>query len=147
MHNTLPAMLIRPEISRYQRHFLTALHLLVLFGLLLAPLEILPRLTLLAVLLLHGAFIYLRYYSAKRESVVELKLEAGGEVMLTLNKGQIKRGRISEESLVTPWLIILRIEIPPRRLRKASLLLWPDMLAVDELRQLRVLLRFLRTDQ
>jgi hypothetical protein len=140
-------MVIRPGVSRYQRHFLTALHLLVLFGLLLTPLEILPRLILLTLLSLHGAFIYWRYYSTNSERVVELKLEADGEVRLTLESGQIKQGRISDESLVTPWLIILRIEIPPRRFRKESLLLWPDMLSADERRQLRVLLRFLRIDQ
>jgi hypothetical protein len=147
MRNTLPAMVIRPGVSRYQRHFLTALHLLVLIGLLLAPLETRPRLILLTVLSLHGVFIFWRYYSAHSERVVELKLEANGEVMLTLDKGQIKRGRISDETVVTPWLFILRIETPPRRYRKESLLLWPDMLPADQLRQLRVLLRFLRTDQ
>lgn len=147
MRNTLPAVLIRPEVSRYQRRFLITLHLLVLIGLALAPLDTVPRLTLFLVLSAHAVYSYWRYYSANSERVVELKLESDGEVVLKLEKGQTKRGRISDESVVTPWLIILRIEIQPRRFRKASLLLWPDMLPADKLRQLRVLLRFLRTDQ
>jgi hypothetical protein len=147
MRNTLPAMVIRPEVSRRQRRVLIALHLLVLIGLALVPLEPFPRLALLAMLSLHGVFIYRRYYAPASERVAELKLEADGEVTLTLDKGQIKRGRVSDESVVTSWLVILRIEIPPRRFRKESLLLWPDMLPADELRQLRVLLRFLKTDQ
>jgi hypothetical protein len=147
MRNTLPAMVIRPEVSRHQRRVLIALHLLVLIGLALVPLEPFPRLALLAMLSLHGVFIYRRYYAPASERVAELKLEADGEVTLTLDKGQIKRGRVSDESVVTSWLVILRIEIPPRRFRKESLLLWPDMLPADELRQLRVLLRFLKTDQ
>jgi Ca2+/Na+ antiporter len=147
MPYTLPAIVIRPEVSRYQRHILISLHLLVVIGLILVPLETLPRLILLAMLSLHALYIYRRYYAAKSGSVVELKLEADGEVMLKLGKGQTKQGRISDETLVTPWLIILRIEGPQRRFYKQSLLLWPDMLHADELRQLRVLLRFLRTDQ
>jgi hypothetical protein len=55
--------------------------------------------------------------------------------------GQKQTSRIRQDSLVTPWLIVLRFDLH-RGWLPHSLVLTSDSVSEEELRQLRVLLRF-----
>jgi hypothetical protein len=60
---------------------------------------------------------------------------------MVMGSGQKQMARIRQDSLVTPWLIVLRFDLD-RGLLPHSLVLTSDTMSEEELRQLRVLLRF-----
>ncbi|MCU7845830.1 MAG: hypothetical protein KZQ93_18515 [Candidatus Thiodiazotropha sp. (ex Monitilora ramsayi)] len=147
MRNNLPAMTIRPGQSRHQLLFLVGTHLSAIAALIIAPLDPIPQFLLQSLVLLHAGYCQRRYYSSdygKRISIA--RIQSDGSVELTLESGDKKRGKISRETVMTPWLLILRFTIR-HQFRPEILLLWTDTLPPDELRRLRVLLRFSRIDQ
>jgi hypothetical protein len=58
-----------------------------------------------------------------------------------MGDGGKQMARIRQDSLITPWLVIVRFDLDRGGL-PTSLLLTPDTLSEEQLRQLRVLLRF-----
>ena len=146
MRNSLSAMAIRPGKSRHQLLFLVGTHLSAITGLIIASLDPMPQLLLLGLVLLHAGYCQRRYFSAYGKRISIARIKSDGSAELTLESGEKKRGTISRETVMTPWLLILRFTIR-RQFRPEILVLWSDMLPPDELRRLRVLLRFSRIDQ
>lgn len=58
-----------------------------------------------------------------------------------MGDGRKLAARIRQDTLITPWLILLRFDLD-RGWRQPALLLIPGSLSEDEMRRLRVLLRF-----
>lgn len=99
------------------------------------PLEPLPRvLAILWVLLL--ACRALR----RLEAVTAIRLDSDGAIEI-LEDGNWRSGTVREGSVALPWLTAIRWRPAGARLDRALLLL-PSMLAADEFRALRVLLRW-----
>lgn len=65
-----------------------------------------------------------------------LVVERSGSIRVDGEAGQVRDG-----SFVAPWLVVVRWR-PEGAWRDRSLLVAPDMLAADEFRRLRVLLRW-----
>ncbi|MCU7806460.1 MAG: hypothetical protein KZQ73_01105 [Candidatus Thiodiazotropha sp. (ex Semelilucina semeliformis)] len=145
MRSHLPGMAIRPGSSRLLILFLTAIHVLALTGLLIAPLTATTRLLLLSAVALHAGYSYRRFIRRHQKRITQARLESDGTAYLMMENGTKKRGTLRADSLVTPWVLILRFNLK-RQFRMENFVIWQDMLSATELRQLRVLLRFSSTD-
>ena len=78
-------------------------------------------------------------------SCVVFRLEGGEEIVLVLRNGRHISGRVSGDSLVTPYLVILNVllsEQPGQR----SLLIFPDAMGKESFRLLRVAMRWSEKD-
>ena len=70
-----------------------------------------------------------------------MHLEADGSALLGWEDGRESGAVLRTDTLVTPWLIQLRFDLPGRR-RPVSLLICRDAVSPAEIRRLRTLLRF-----
>lgn len=145
MRSHLPGMAIRPGSSRLLILFLTALHVLALTGLLIAPLPATTRLLLFGAVALHAGYSYRCFIRPNQKRITQARLESDGTAYLMMENGTKKRGTLRADSLVTPWVLILRFNVK-RQFRSENFVIWQDMLSATELRQLKVLLRFSSTD-
>jgi hypothetical protein len=59
---------------------------------------------------------------------------------LVLRNGEQIAGMVRDDTLVTPWLVLLNVATASHGSR--SLLLFPDAMPADDHRRLRVLLRY-----
>lgn len=71
---------------------------------------------------------------------VALSLDAEG-VVLTNRKGETWAGKLLRTSVVTPYLVVLNIEINGQRCR-GNIALMPDSMDAESFRQLRVTLKW-----
>jgi len=97
---------------------------------------------------LSGAILYgmgsclLRDASLRRaHSCVAFRLEDREQIVLVLRNGMHFPGRISPDSLVTPYLVILNVVLSEQR-GERSLRIMPDAMGPDSFRRLRVALRW-----
>ena len=74
-------------------------------------------------------------------SCVAFRLEEGEDVVLVLRNGRHLTCRVSPDSLVTPYLVILNV-VPNGRGRGRSLLILRDAIGVESFRRLRIALRW-----
>ncbi|PVV14508.1 MAG: hypothetical protein B6D82_05825 [gamma proteobacterium symbiont of Ctena orbiculata] len=87
---------------------------------------------------------YLSYRQTRKGSgsrILLARIRPDGRSRITMGDGRKLVARIRQDTLVTPWLILLRFDLD-RGWRQPALLLIPGSLSEDEMRQLRVLLRF-----
>jgi hypothetical protein len=136
-----------------QRHYTLrpsrrlALLLILLCALTITLLWLLPMRTmdasvLTALVLCWGGYcLFLDANLSLQHSCVALRLEEYEEVMLVLRNGKHLPGRLSSDSLVTPYLIVLNIALSEQRGWR-SLAILPDTLGKDSFRQLSVALRW-----
>ncbi len=83
----------------------------------------------------------------RRSSCVAFRLEDGDGIVLVLRNGLHLPGRVSTDSLVTPYLVILNVVLNEQGGRR-SLRILPDAMGADSFRRLRVALRWnVRQDQ
>ena len=75
-----------------------------------------------------------------RRAVRALELRAGGEARWQDGSGQWNEAQIQAGAYVSNWLVVVNLCTPGRRGR--SLVLLPDCAAAEELRRLRVWLRW-----
>jgi toxin CptA len=68
-------------------------------------------------------------------------VRASGEVAVQDRDGEWVRGELRDGSFVAPWLTLVRWRPEGRRLDRTVLLI-PGMAAEEELRRLRILLRW-----
>jgi len=113
---------------------LAALHLGVGGAIFAAPVTAAVKLPLLLLLLFHGGCSKARYSGG----VTEVRLEADGSAFL--GEGRIKAS-LRPDTLITPWVILLRFDLPVRR-RPFGVLICPDAISAAEMCRLRTLLRF-----
>jgi len=72
---------------------------------------------------------------------VAFRLEDHDDIVLVLRNGGHLSGRVSPDSLVTPYIIILNVALnEPRRGR--NLLIMPDAMRREDFRRLRVVLKW-----
>ncbi len=80
-------------------------------------------------------------YLRMGSSCAAFRLEGGDEIVLLLRSGSHLPGRISPDSVVTPYLVILNVILGEQR-RVRSLLILGDAMEADSFRRLRVALRW-----
>jgi hypothetical protein len=146
MSHTLPGLVLRPGRSRHHYLYIFTLKLIAVIGLLLLPLDSEAFLILTGLILLNGLYLYQRHLHPDCEHLSEIKIETSGDIWVRFASGRRSQGKISEASLLTPWVILLHIDLSGRK-RRMVLPIWNDMLALEELRLLRVLLRLSRHAQ
>ena len=78
---------------------------------------------------------------ASKQSCVAFRLEGQDAIVLILRNGMHLQGRVSADSLVTPYLVILNVKVGERRgVRSVPVL--SDAMGADSFRRLRVALRW-----
>lgn len=75
------------------------------------------------------------------DSCVAFRLEGGEEAVLVLRNGSHLMCRLSGDSLVTPYIVILNVVLNEQRGRRSVLIL-PDAMGAQSFRRLRVALRW-----
>jgi hypothetical protein len=136
MDTGLPGVRLRPAPSRQMARFLVALHLMVGTAILAAPVAGVVKLPLLLLLTLHGGWSKARFSG----SVTQVQLERDGSAYLERGEGKAFRASLRRDTLITPWVILLRFDLLSRR-RPLGVLICPDAISPGEMRRLRTLLR------
>lgn len=113
-----------------------------LASLLLLPLPTPVLLVLTVVVLCWGGYYLLLDANLRMgHSCVAFRLEDREEIVLLLRSGRHLSCRVSSDSVVTPYVVILNV-IPSEQRRGRSLVILPDAMGVDSFRRLRVALRW-----
>ncbi len=74
-------------------------------------------------------------------SCIAFRMEGETEIRLMLRNGKHLPGRISQDSIVTPCLVILNVVLIEQRGRR-SLLVMPDTIGKESFRRLRIALKW-----
>jgi hypothetical protein len=131
---------LRP--SRFLALLFSLLSLASLVSLWLLPLPLLLLLTLTVAVLYWGSYcLTFDTYLRMGHSCVAFRLETQDEIVLVLRNGRHLAGRVSSDSLVTPYIVILNVVLKEPR-RRRSLLISPDAMGVESFRRLRVALKW-----
>lgn len=141
MGSTLPPVTVSPCPSRRFTLILRGLQLITGGVLVFAPIPLPEKIFLLSGLLLHTVVSYRRQHGLSSAQPRQVRLDHEQGVRLVYNDGGVIKTRLRAESVITPFALLLRFEGTGWRTH-SSLLLWADSLSADELRRLRVLLRF-----
>lgn len=88
-----------------------------------------------------GGYLSLDANMRLRHSCVAFRLEEGEELVLVLRNGRHLPCRMSRDSLVTPWLVILNVVSSEQR-GVRSLVILQDAMGAESFRRLRVALRW-----
>ena len=145
MAKSIPGITIRPALSRQLAAYMAVMHLLSLVVLVAAPLPMPARLGLLGALALHAAHSYRLVTGTYAGDIIQAHIESDARVRISTRDGRELEAQLQPDTLVTPWLMIVRLRIG-KGFRNKSLVLGNDVLTGEERRRLRVLLRFARLD-
>lgn len=137
----LPPIAFKPRPSRELAMLLLCLQGLTLAVLISAPIPTGGRLLLVAALLAQSLFSHYRLHGWSRHRITQVRIDDEHAARLRFADGRLIQTRVRGDSVITPWLILLRFG-GEAGLRRSSLLLGRDSLAADEMRRLRILLRF-----
>lgn len=141
MGSGLAPVTLSPRPSRQIRRYLRALQLFTGLVLVFAPIPIFLKILLLSGLTLHILVSYRRGLGHSSADLQSLRIDSEHRVRLVYADGRVVRKQLLPDSVITPVALLLRYE-GGRWWRPACLLLGPDSLSAEELRRLRVLLRF-----
>jgi hypothetical protein len=136
-------MILQPKHARKIYIWHVAVHLLALLVILLAPIALSYKSLLLLLWSLHGYFTYRQLRKGSGKQVVMARILTDGRSRLTMGDGRKLLARVRHDTLVTPWLVLLRFDLD-RGWFHPTLILTPETLGEDEMRQLCVLIRFSR---
>jgi hypothetical protein len=135
----IPSITITPLISRQYFRWLLGLYVLTSLIILFAPLAWFYRLVLLSLLIPTGV-VQLRDLSQYRpHQVVEATIKSSGRSKVTLGNGRRVKAKLRTDSVVNPWIILLRFDLE-QFWRPATMVLFEDALPREQARRLRVLL-------
>ncbi len=135
-----------------QNHFslsasrIFAILLLLIHGVSLATLAVLPVTAWLkwagAAACLFSLSYYLRRdaWLSLSSSCVAVRVE-GGQVVLATQGGRELAGQLQRDSVVTPYLVVLNV-LPQGARFARSVVIFPDAIAAEAFRELRVILRW-----
>ncbi|MET0110117.1 MAG: protein YgfX [Candidatus Thiodiazotropha sp.] len=141
MSGTIQTITLQPKPSRLLHAWRVAIHLLALMTTLFAPMTLWPKVSLLTALALYGYFSFRLGGKGGDGQIAKVTITPYGRVRIVMQDGKNLRARIRGDSLVISRLIVLRFDLdkgwPPR-----SLVLPSDTVSEEQMRQLRVLLRF-----
>ena len=131
---------LRP--SRFLALLFFLLCMLSLVSIWMLPLPVTGLLVLtLAVLCWVAYYLLLDANLSRERSCVAFRLGDQDEIVLVLRSGTHLTGRVSADSLVTPFLVILNVALKEQRGRR-SLLVMPDTMGAESFRRLRVALKW-----
>ncbi|MET0065476.1 MAG: protein YgfX [Candidatus Thiodiazotropha sp.] len=139
----LPSLNIEPESSRLRRIWWLLLYLVAGASVALSGLSWGTRGGLFAILLLSGVIHHRRQRFSSPSEVVRVVLTASGWCRLYMAGGRQRKARLRGDSFVSPWLIVLRFDLPQGQGRP-SLVLFRDALDQDRMRRLRIILGYIR---
>ncbi|MES9814117.1 MAG: protein YgfX [Candidatus Thiodiazotropha sp.] len=141
MSGTIQTITLQPKPSRLLHAWRVAIHLLALMTTLFSPMTLWPKVSLLTALALYGYFSFRQGGKGGDGQIEKVTITPYGRVRIVMQDGKNLRARIRRDSLVISRLIVLRFDLdkgwPPR-----SLVLPSDTVSEEQMRQLRVLLRF-----
>jgi hypothetical protein len=120
---------------------LSLIQSLTLVVVIIANLPLAVRFLLMLTLLLQVISSQWLLRGLTRDRIIRLQIDHEHISRLTLLDGREVKTRLHGDSLITPWLILLRFE-GERYQRHHRLLLGRDSLSEQELRRLRIMLRF-----
>ena len=135
-------VVIAPGPSRWVEAWVFAVGLAALAALLAANLP--PAAQALGILLLGASCVREVRVHAWHEgpgAVRRLDVDLSGRIDVAFASGSPRSGRIAPGSFVAPWLVVLYWKPDGARLTR-SIVLLPDMAGEQDLRRLRVLLRW-----
>jgi len=146
MRNRLPGIRLRPAISHRLGVVLTLLHVVAAIAILVAPVSSILKLLLLLLLLIHAFWNYHSFFKLHANSIVQVQLEGDDSALLLWGDGRESKAMLRADTLLTPWVIVLRFDLLQRRL-PVNLLLCSDAIPRAENCRLRTLLRFVLLNQ
>ncbi|MEW8507737.1 MAG: protein YgfX [Candidatus Thiodiazotropha sp.] len=141
MSGKIQPITLRPKPSRYLHTWLIAIHLLALPAILFVPMLPWHKSLLLLLLLLQGYLTFLHTRKGSGRRILAARIRPDGRSRITMGDGRKLIARLRHDTLVTPWLVLLRFD-PNVGWSHPALLLTQESLSEEEMRQLRVLLRF-----
>ena len=131
---------LRP--SRTLAVFFSLLCLSALISAWALPLRSLVLLVLTLIALCWSGYCLLFYASLRMTgSCVAFRLESSEEIVLVLRNGSHLMCRLSGDSLVTPYIVILNVVLNEQQGGRSVLIL-PDAMGKESFRRLRVALRW-----
>jgi hypothetical protein len=74
------------------------------------------------------------------DQVVWAEIKSSGRAKIKLDDGRNLRARVRIDSVITPWVILLRFDVK-KRWRSPVMVLFMDALPDQEIRHLRILLK------
>jgi hypothetical protein len=121
--------------------WLRSLYLITFLVIVSAPIELNIKTLMLAILF---ASKWLRdrqlgFFSGGQ--VVRAEIAGSGRAKIKLNDGRNLRAKLRTDSVITPWVILLRFDVR-QRWRGPVMVLFKDALEKREMRQLRIFLKF-----
>ncbi|MCG8487970.1 MAG: hypothetical protein MI756_10925 [Chromatiales bacterium] len=137
MTNRLPAIHIKPGPSRQQVIWHRSLYLMTFLAIISASIGLIVKILLLIVLLLTKLPVYGKFTP---EQVIKAVIKGNGWSKIVLADGTKRTARLRTDSLVTPWLILLRFDVRGRW-RHPVMVLFQDTLPPTEMRSLRIFLK------
>ncbi|WP_069014519.1 protein YgfX [Candidatus Thiodiazotropha endoloripes] len=137
MTNRLPTIHLRPAASRQWVIWHRSLYAITLLAIVTAPIGMSVKIVLLIALMLTKLPVY-RVFIPGQVAKAEIRCNGWSKIVLTDGKKQT--ARLRTDSLVTPWLIILRFDLRGRW-RHPVMVLFQDALPAAEMRSLRILLK------
>ena len=141
MSGTIQPITLQPKSSQHLHSWRVVIHLLALLTTLLAPLDTGLKLLLLLVLALHGYFSFQQGRMGSGRTIRKVTIAPGGRVRLIMDDGRKQMARIRKDTLVSSWLVVMRFDLD-RGWLPLSLVLTSETISEEQMRQLRVLLRF-----
>lgn len=140
MPTKIPAITVTPKSSRHELLWLYALHATAFIVTLAAPLLLFYKLPLLLLLILLTIARLRGYDFNPATRVVEATIESSGRSKIILGNGRRVAATLRTDSLMTPWLILLRFNVR-HRWQHPSMVLFQDALPKEQKRRLCVLLK------
>ncbi|MCG8018043.1 MAG: hypothetical protein JAY97_17700 [Candidatus Thiodiazotropha sp. 'RUGA'] len=137
MTNRLPTIHLKPAPSKQLVIWLHSLYGVTLLAIISAPIGVTVKLVLLITIVLTKLPVYSKLTP---EQVVEAKIKWNGWSKIALRDGKRQTAKLRTDSLVTPWLILLRFDLRGRW-RHPVMVLFRDALPQSEMRSLRILLK------
>lgn len=137
MTNRLPKIYLKPVPSRKLGIWLHGLYGVTLLAIISAPIGVKVKIVLLIALVLTKLPVYRKLTP---EQVVQAEIKWNGWSKIALRDGKRQTARLRRDSLVTPWLILLRFD-QRGRWRHPVMVLFQDALPQSEMRSLRILLK------
>ncbi|MCU7917393.1 MAG: hypothetical protein KZQ99_09460 [Candidatus Thiodiazotropha sp. (ex Dulcina madagascariensis)] len=141
MQNKIPAVRLIPAPSRQLLLWHLTTHAAAFLVIVFAPLALPDRLLLLSLLALYALWRLRHRNGVNGGRVIEARITSSGRSRLTLEDGRRLVARIRPDSLITPWLILLRFDLGQGR-RRPTLVLFGDALPKEQARRLRILLNY-----
>lgn len=139
MKKTIPSITLRPGNSKQLANWYLFLYTLAFLIISLAPIVGYYKFSLVFLLLLLGYARIQGYRLIPQIEVVEAHIKSSGHAKILLTDGQRISAKLRTDSLVTPWLVLLRFDVR-NRWRHPLMILFQDALPEDEMRRLRILL-------